>query len=130
MSDVLCFALFTAATLEVNEDLEKEVTNQVFNKDGTDLEEDYQENEDNQDQMAKKQSVQNNPKTDRIILRNRCLKLFHSLLYCANDGQEKDSAASEVSLTSVVELELAELIQLLFFYSQFYVMTLIILITI
>ena len=110
VSDVLCFALFTASTLEVHEDLEKEVTDQVFNKDGTDLEEDYQENKDNQDQMAKKQSAQNNPKTDRIILRNRCLKLFHSLLYCANDGHGKDSAASEVSVTSIVELELAELI--------------------
>ena len=99
---MLCFALFTASTLEAHEDHEKEVTDQGFNKDGTDLEEDYQ---DNQDQMAKKQSAQNNPKTDRIILRNRCLKLFHSLLYCANDGHGKDSAASEVSVTSIVELE-------------------------
>ena len=105
---MLCFALFTAATLEVHEDLEKEVTDQVFNKDGTDLEDDCQDNKDNQDQMAKKQSAQNNPKTDRIVLRNRCLKLFHSLLYCANDGHGKDLVASEVSVTSVVELELAE----------------------
>ena len=42
-------------------------------------------------------------------MRNRCLKLFHSLLYCANDGHGKDSAASEVSVTSIGELELAEL---------------------
>jgi hypothetical protein len=107
VSDVLCFALFTAATLEVHEDLEKEVTDQGFNKDGTDLEEDYQENTDNQDQMTKKQSTQNNPKTDRIILRNRCLKLFHSLLYCANDGHGKNSAASEVSVTSVLEVDIS-----------------------
>ena len=100
VSDVLCFALFTASTLEAHEDHEKEVTDQGFNKDGTDLVEDYQENKD----LSKKQSPQNNSKTDRIILRNRCLKLFHSLLYCANDGHGKDPSASEVSVTSVVEL--------------------------
>ena len=102
---MLCFALFTASTLEAHEDHEKEVNDQGFNKDGTDLEEDCQENKD----LSKKQSPQNNSKTDRIILRNRCLKLFHSLLYCANDGHGKDSAASEVSVTSIGELELAEL---------------------
>ena len=53
VSDVLCFALFTAATLEVDEIDERKV----------------------------EINSGNNAITKRVILRNRCLKLFHALLY-------------------------------------------------
>ena len=69
VSDVLCFALFTAATLEVDDGDERSGGN--FSNDGTAF--------DNE-----QTTTTSSTSGDRIVLRNRCLKLFHSLLY--SDG--------------------------------------------
>ena len=72
VSDVLCFALFTAATLEVQGD--EKCHAGTFSPEGTDLDQD---------------STSQDSITDRIILRNRCLKLFHSLLYCTGENESE-----------------------------------------
>ena len=72
VSDVLCFALFTAATLEVDDGDERGVSSGNFSNDGTALEHEP--------------TTTTSGAADRIILRNRCLKLFHSLLYSDGGG--------------------------------------------
>ncbi len=66
VTDVLCFALFTAATLDTTAENEKHLP---LNKEGTDYED------------GTKASASNEEMANSVILRNRCLKLFLSLLY-------------------------------------------------
>eukprot|EP00094_Tigriopus_californicus_P005213 TCALIF_05026-PB protein Name:"Similar to WDFY3 WD repeat and FYVE domain-containing protein 3 (Homo sapiens)" AED:0.04 eAED:0.04 QI:7/0.93/0.68/1/1/1/16/134/3650 len=72
VTDVLCFALFTAATLNPTTNIEEKSVTLV--SDGTE----YSDNEDETPDLAKV-----------IILRNRCLKLFFSLLYTGNKIHHK-----------------------------------------
>ncbi len=71
VTDVLCFALFTAATLGSSDDDESHL---LLNRDGMDYEEEGQEE-------AEFSSAPKDEMAANVILRNRCLKLFHSLLY-------------------------------------------------
>ena len=72
VTDVLSFALFTAATLMPSINEEKCVSLKA-GTDGTELE--TNDVEDNGDPSSKQEEAEN------IVLRNRCLKLFYSLLY-------------------------------------------------
>ena len=70
VSDVLCFALFIASTLDICDD--ENFSDIKLNKNGTDLD---------QDEVQKEiPEVMN-----KVMLRNRCLKLFYSLLF-TEDG--------------------------------------------
>ena len=85
VSDVLCFALFTAA--QVNEAEQDEKLHDLkLNEDGTDILEGPIEKPEMMENV-KKSPNPNRSKTiiDKIVLRNRCLKLFHSLLYHVDD---------------------------------------------
>lgn len=77
MTDVLCFALFTAATLSQTQDENKALSGVALSPEGTDLllqggGSDSAEDDDDEDRAQCARAV---------VLRNRCLKLFFSLLY-------------------------------------------------
>ena len=63
VTDVLCFALFTAATLDPAANSEKDLELDEFGTDG-------------------KCQYEEGDRASVVVLRNRCLKLFLSLLYC------------------------------------------------
>jgi hypothetical protein len=81
VSDVLCFALFTAATLTVG-DNEKHIGLKP-GCDGTEQEDmdSVEEKEEKEEEAAATDEENQDEVANKIVLRNRCLKLFFSLLY-------------------------------------------------